>query len=121
MAEILLFHVSEDKRIKIEKLCKEEGIRVILVDKEEYGETLGSLGGIQGFRKNGKPYQGKELPSDMMVFSGMESGKLDIFLQKYKAAQIAPIPLKAMITMYNVNWDAKKLYEELCEEHQALN
>ena len=91
---ILLFHVSTEKEQKIREMCK----------------TL-------GFKKENTMYQGSELPAEMLVFSGMDSDQVDVFLKTYRESHLAPIGCKAILTPDNVFWTADQLFRELLQEH----
>lgn len=114
---ILLFHVEQQKKNRIEAICKLQGIRLLEVDRKRYEESLGALAGIEGIPKMGKVYEGAEFPMEMMVFSGIDSEGLDAFLKAYREAGITPIGLKAVITPHNIFWSAAQLYGELLKEH----
>ncbi len=119
-ARILLFHTEPGKAKQIEALCRTLRIQVIKVKPSSYGQKLGYLAGITGFSREQITYTGAEFPSEMMVFSGMDSDRLDEFLAAYKRASISPIGLKAILTPHNVNWSAEALYRELFKEHNSL-
>jgi len=117
-AHILLFHVDPVKSSRIESLCQNLGIRTSRIKHSLYSQKLGFLAGIPGFPKENTAYSGLDFQSEMMVFSGMDSDKLDCFLAEYKKASISPIGLKAVITPHNIFWSAEDLYKELFKEHQ---
>lgn len=119
--KVLLFQVKKEKQKQIKSLCKELDIEVVVVDYRQYGESLGVIAGIQGIPRSKKVYQGEEFPMEMMVFVGMQSEFLDIFLQKYRELHIEPIGLKAILTPTNVFWNAAQLYQELLKEHMSFN
>lgn len=119
--KILLFQVEKDKKKQIVAVCKALDIQPVIVPRGQYEETLGALAGIDGFTLSGKGYAGEPFHTDMMVFSGIPSDALDVFLQEYKAAGIAPIPLKAVLTPHNIFWNVRQLYEELQKEHAAFD
>ena len=56
----------------------------------------------------------------MLVFSGLTSDDIDEFLASYKKSMLPPINLKAVITMYNINWTPEALYSELLKEHMKM-
>lgn len=117
-ARILLFHTKPEKAKQIEALCRKLHIQVIRIKPSSYGQKLGYLAGITGFHRESATYTGAEFPSEMMVFSGMDSDRLDVFLEEYKKASIAPIGLKAILTPHNIHWSAEALYREIFQEHQ---
>jgi hypothetical protein len=118
--KVLLFHVAAEKEKQIHTLCKSMQIQIIVIKKELYDNTLGALAGITGMKLSGKKYTGEEFPTDMMIFSGIPSDELDMFLKKYREAMIVPIPLKAVLTPTNINWKAGDLYQELLREHLSF-
>ena len=118
-AHILLFHVEQRKAGQIESVCQSLGIRISKIKPSSYSQKLGYLAGISGFNRRNTVYSGSDFPSEMMVFSGMDSGMLDHFLEEYKKASIPPIGLKAVLTPHNIFWSAKELYQELFKEHQT--
>lgn len=119
-AHILLFRVEKNKIKQIETLCRSLHIRITIVKSDSYLQTLGYLARITGFKRSSAVYTGPEFPSEMMIFSGMDSERLDEFLAAYIDAAIPPIGLKAIITPNNIHWNASMLYKELFKEHQQF-
>ena len=115
--KILLFSVAAQKVEKIKVLCKTLGISVQQVEKSDYGQKLGAIAGITGFKKDGSRYSGADFPAELLVFSGINSSQMDIFLAEYKKAGIEPIGCKAIVTPDNVFWSADKLFREIFREH----
>lgn len=118
--KVLLFQVEKEKKKQIVALCRTLEITPVIISRGQYEESLGALAGIDGFTLSGKGYGGPPLDTDMMVFSGISSDALDIFLKEYKRAEIAPIPLKAVLTKHNIFWNARQLYDELYKEHTQI-
>lgn len=114
MGKILLFAVNVMKANQIMGICKRLNHTVLVIPRADYGKPLGVLAGMAG-KKNSTIYSGEEFADEMVVFSGIDSEALDIFLDEYKKAGIAPIQRKAVITPFNVGWTAEKLYKELTE------
>lgn len=115
--KVLLFNVGMIKEGQIFNICKSLNIIPVKIKVEQYSECLGYLAGIKGIKSNGRVYNGMAFPKEMMVFSGINSEELDIFLNKYNEAGIEKINLKAVITPFNVNWTGEMLYKELVKEH----
>ncbi len=134
-SKILLFRVAPAKTVQIKALCQSLKIQVLTIRHDQYHRPLGQLAGIKGFASPAPattriqrsvstsadtfgPLPGIGIPrTELMVFCGFSSDALDAFLEAYKQAQIAPIPLKAVITPANIGWDAHTLYTELLKEH----
>ncbi len=117
---ILLFGIYGEKLKQIKNLCRTLDILVFSIKRKQYEEKLGVLAGIVGMKKNNKVYMGQELPGEMMVFSGVDSDELDVFLERYKAAGIEPVGLKAVLTPVNVNWTPEELFRELVKEKEEM-
>lgn len=119
--KILLFHIDAEKAKQIEGICRSLKIQTVKVKPSSYNQQLGYLAGITGFNRKNETYNGTDFPTEMMVFSGMDSDLVDMFLAKYKEASIPPIGLKAIVTQHNVFWTAEELYRELWKEHNKMN
>ena len=123
--KVLLFHVSGEKASQIKELCNKMQITVVPVKDSMWGQSLGSLAGIKGIAQSSPgssavPLSLAGASMEMMVFSGIPSNELDAFLANYREAGIPMIPLKAIITPYNIFWNAAQLYQELQKEHSQL-
>jgi len=114
---ILEFRLDPDKHDAVKDICGRLGIRLIAAARKDYGQKIGALAGIKGFSRDGKVYSGPELPAEMLVFSGMNSEQVDVFLAEYKKSGTAPIGLKAVVTPDNVFWSVDELFRELMREH----
>ena len=66
--KILLFSVAAQKVEKIKALCKNLGISVQQVEKSDYGQKLGAIAGITGFKKDGSRYSGADFPAELLVY-----------------------------------------------------
>lgn len=119
-SRVLLFHIESSKAKQIEAICRSLKIQTHKIKPSSYSQKLGYLAGISGFNRENVTYTGSDFPTEMMIFSGMDSDMVDIFLTKYKEASIPPIGLKAIVTPHNIFWSATDLYKELFKEHQSL-
>lgn len=122
--QILCFSVEHKKETRIQDVCRKLGIQTKTVSGEQYGCALGYLAGIPGIPVigqdedfQGRPPLSSPFMAEMLVFSGINSDELDVFLEAYKDAGIPPVPLKAILTPTNVFWSAHKLYRVLWAEH----
>ena len=120
MADILMFGLKKEKYSAVCTVAKKIGANVTDIARKDYGQKIGALAGIQGFSKEGKIYSGPDFVTEMIVFSGMNPQQMDTFLAEYKATGEQPIPLKAIITSYNISWTADALFRELMKEHLQL-
>ena len=118
---ILIFQLQEEKEDAIAAICKSLEIKLKEVPVKDYTQKLGCLAGVKGFPREKTVYDGAPFPIEMLVFSGMDSKQVDVFLAEYKKSGLPTIGLKAVITPHNVVWTAKELFCELMKEHLALH
>lgn len=119
-AKVLLFHVEKTKQRQIADLCRKLKIESIIVPKRQYGESLGALAGIPGIPRKNIVCDQTELSGEMLVFSGIDSEALDVFLEKYRESGIEPVALKAVVTPHNIFWNVPALFEELVRENKSF-
>ncbi len=77
--KILLFSVAAQKVEKIKALCKNLGISVQQVEKSDYGQKLGAIAGITGFKKDGSRYSGADFPAELLFFQALIRHKWTFF------------------------------------------
>ena len=114
---ILLFNINIFKQSSIIALCNELGIDAIPVPSAQMGNTIVNI--FSGKTSAKEP--SLKFDDEMMVFCGLSSEQLDLFLTSYIKKNIQPIPLKAVLTQFNANWTPYRLCSELKKEHNALN
>lgn len=120
MADILTFGLKKEKYSAVCAVAKKIGANVTGVARKDYGQKIGAIAGIQGFSKDRTTYTGPDFMAEMIVFSGLNQQQMDTFLAEYKATGEQPVPLKAIITPYNISWTADALFRELMKEHLRL-
>lgn len=120
MADILTFGLKKEKYSAVCAVAKKIGANVTDVARKDYGQKIGAIAGIQGFAKDRTTYTGPDFMAEMIVFSSLNQQQMDTFLAEYKATGEQPVPLKAIITPYNISWTADALFRELMKEHLRL-
>lgn len=118
---ILLFELKENKLEKLLEICNILGITTRQIQPKDYRQKMGYLAGIRGFSREHAVYSGGALPTEMLVFSGMDSDQVDSFLAAYRESELEPIALKAQLTPHNVRWTPRELFSELMKEHLAFS
>lgn len=126
-ASVLLFEMTADRTRQIRKLCRELDISVVCVSAKDYVLSLGELAEIDGFRQKNMSISAnkdimerlpvKGITEEMLVMSGMDSQRIDTFLEAWKKAGLAPVALKAVLTPGNIFWNPHRLFSELNREH----
>lgn len=96
------------------------GIRVRIVEPEQYLQSIGFLAGNKAFAESPEAYDGAGFEEPMMVMAGFSERKLDLFLTEMRRKKVPPIALKAIVTTQNQAWNSLQLYRELKEEHEKM-
>lgn len=118
---VLLYEINgRERERKLKLILVKLGMRIKLVQKEEYLEPLSYLAKIKGSESNGKKYEGELLGDEMMVLIGFSSGRIDALLSEIRKARLDRVDLKAVLTDYNKAWNSLELHEELKGEHEAM-
>ena len=96
-------------------------LRVLLRDvrPDEYGLTLNDLCGLETGGEN-VPCE-ETFPDEMLVMAGFTPMLMNQLLQTFRQMKIPPVPLKAMLTETNGQWDSCRLYREISAEHEAMS
>ena len=118
---VLLYEINgKDRERKLKLILVKLGIRIKLVQKEEYLEPLAYLAKLKESESGGEVYEGKLLGDEMMVLVGFSSGRIDALLSEIRKAKLDRINLKAVLTDYNKEWNSIQLCDELKKEHEAM-
>lgn len=122
---ILLYNFEDKKRKnKIRAFCNMQGIRVRIVEKEEYDKTIGELMENESqtepeFSKEaGGQEESIDFDEEMLVMCRL-GRKMDLLLG-YLRREKMRIPLKAVLTPVNQIWDSVRLYREIRAEHEQM-
>lgn len=118
---VLLYEIDgREREKKLKLILVKLGIRIKLVQKEEYLEPLSYLAKLKESESRKEKYEGEPLGEEMMVLVGFSSGRIDAFLSEIRKARLDRVDLKAVLTDYNKEWNSLELYKELKEEHEAM-
>lgn len=119
---ILLFHIPDKQTLlKIEMALFPLRVRMKHVKQEDYHQPLGVLAGIKDAVPAEGTYRGGELPDTMIVFAFFEDKRLDQALAALRKSGAGPLPYKAILTPTNQFWTAHECFEEIRQEHEAMN
>lgn len=115
MEKILLFQSNQATAIR--KLVAPLKIKVVEVNPEQYGHTLGC---IAGFTKEEEliKFEGQLPQESLLVFCYVSSKKLDQVLSKMRTHKI-PMSYKAILTPVNMTWQVSHMYLEMEKEKKA--
>lgn len=130
MTDLIMYKINEPSKEKqVVNLCRKLGLKTRKLKDSDAKITVGTLTGNGKINAsldnqmlntaNQNVPTGYSLP-ELIVFSGLKDNKLDEFLAEYKKMGIAPIGLKAVVTIHNVNWTMYELAEELIRERISI-
>lgn len=111
---------------KLHRVAIRLGILCKVVEENQTEEVLGSLLKLPGFGEISMETETEAekekapLTRQAMIMYGFTQRRLDEFLQSMRKAGLPVIPLKAVVTPYNVTWTFRALYEELEREEAAF-
>lgn len=117
-AVLLCYNLAPEKAQKIRLAAMRLKIRVRPVSREEYGQTLAALCGME--ETADAAYSGAGFEDEMLVMVNFPAGMMNTFLGLFKRMGIAPVALKAILTPTNAQWDSEKLHAEIASEHEAM-
>lgn len=111
-----MYNCSGPEFSKLRQIFAMLRLRMRVVEPDRYHLSLGELS--QG--KGGPGEEQAPLPEAMLVFCGLPQALLNQVLEVIRVAQLPPIPLKAVMTAVNQEWNTLQLHQELCKERQAV-
>ena len=114
---VLMYNCSGEEFSKLKQIFAMLRLRMRPVEPERYHVPLGDLAVGRG-----EPGPAAEPISEaMLVFCGMGQALLNQVLEVIRVAKLPPIPLRAVLTESNLNWDTRQLHEELLKEREAIS
>lgn len=129
-------NIAKEKQLK--ELCNRLNIQTKRLNSKDTDKALAILAGVSTKAsndmhaniKNGNIKTGSNLSAksgnmpmilpEIIIFSGITDEELDTFLKEYKSMNIAPVRLKAILTIYNINWTLGELISELIKESNSF-
>jgi hypothetical protein len=114
---VLLYNCSGPEFSKLRQIFAMLRLRMHPVTPDRYHIALKDLALGRGEPSNEPP---EAIPERMLVFCAMNGAFLNQVLEVIRAAQLPPIPMKAVLTTTNQDWDSLKLYEEMQKEREAI-
>lgn len=113
---VLTYGIVDSTLTMLSDICKDYSISVRPVMPSELDVKVSNL--LKITQLNIEEYPIGTTPC--MVISGLDSSIMDSFLDNIKSVGIN-IPIKAMVTPSNQNWNFRHLLEEISLEHERLS
>ena len=119
-ATVLTFNLPVDVHARIRGLAVALGIRVKAVPPESFATPLGAMLGIPTTGPTDIRTEAGGFSDPMLLMCNLNEAQFNRFLQLLRGPGLSRIPLKAVLTPYNVGWNALQLHAELSREHEAI-
>ena len=113
---VLLYNCSGPEFSKLRQIFAMLRLRMRAVNPDQYHLTLAEL--AEGKGETGEPQE--PIQEAMLVFCGLGDAFPNQVLQVIRVAKLPPIPLKAVLTPTNREWNTLQLREELLREREAI-
>jgi len=120
--KVLLYSEDEMKAATIRRLCDELHISFMRLNRSDLGSMVISLvsPAIDPIKSKKTSVPALYAQPEIMIMSGFEDKKLDVYLAAYRSKAIEPVELKAVLTPYNCMWSVYELTQELEKENAAV-
>ena len=115
---LLCIQMEPARQMRIAFTAMSLGIRVIHVSKEQWGQSLASLCGLEPAKKESVPIP--KVEKEMLVMAFFPDQLLDAFLKSLRAGG-QTVQLKAVLTPTNQHWNCGQLYWNLSQEAEHIN
>ena len=80
MGMLLAYELEKGTERELKSLAAALGHQVKMVSSSNYGEPLGYVAGITGFKKTNAKDTGEKIGSEMLIFCGLDSEVMDALL-----------------------------------------
>ena len=119
---ILIYNLTDRKRKnKIQAFCGMHGIRVKSVSKDDYSRPIRTLfeasPEVQNDDNKDEPLE--SFGDEMLVMCQL-GRQMDLLLNYLRKEKVR-IPLKAVLTPVNQEWNSVRLYQEIKSEHEQMS
>lgn len=118
---VYFYNFNSERGRQIRMLCLTLGLKIRVVDRAQYKETIGAIAGVPGYSLSGEIYEGEGFEDEMLILKGFTGGMLDSFLHGFRKMKIQPVALKAVLTEANCGWNSLELHDELVKEHESMH
>ena len=115
--QTLVYNLDKKKEGALRILCLKLNIRVTSVPADRFGEPVGALAGV--LPKTDETFSGEPFRDEMLVMIGFGEKMFNALLQNLRSMHIF-IPLKAVLTPTNAQWNSVQLHDELVRERESM-
>ena len=115
---IYFYNLSDAQKNGLHAVCQKLKILPVPVSSTHYNQPLGALVGLEQLQP--LPDCTEQLPAPMLLMVAFSQELLDRFLNQMRADGVTPIAYKAVLTPHNLHWSSLMLFQQLQQEHQAM-
>ena len=116
---ILMYNLDNPRKLKILMICGQLKIKARSVAVSDYAQPIGALAGLRS--RTDAVYSGTGFPEEMLLMANFSGALLNGFLNAMRQNRLPGIPLKAVLTDANADWDSVRLHDEILREHIAMH
>lgn len=117
--QILMYNLDNPRKLKILMICGQLKIKARSVAVSDYAQPIGALAGLRS--RTDAVYSGTGFPEEMLLMANFSGTLLNGFLNAMRQNRLPGIPLKAVLTEANADWDSVRLHDEILREHIAMH
>lgn len=117
--QILMYNLDNPRKLKILMICGQLKIKARSVAVSDYAQPIGALAGLRS--RTDAVYSGTGFPEEMLLMVNFSGALLNGFLNAMRQNRLPGIPLKAVLTEANADWDSVRLHDEILREHIAMH
>lgn len=116
---LLEYNLDNAQKLKLHFICAQLKIVLRSVPKSDYNQPVGALAGLSPRRENPEACGG--FSDEMLVMANFTGALLNAFLNAMRQAKMPSVPLKAVVTPSNAEWNSVRLHDEIRAEHEAMH
>lgn len=117
---ILIYHLADDIRAKIEDIAKDLDIVIREIPDDQIHQKMGYLLQLEGYDVQEKNLLLAPMGQTFVFFALNHDEQLDMLLQLFRMKGIPHIPYKAILTKYNADYTFVQLYQSVANEYQQF-
>ena len=94
MKRLMTVNLAPEQKSAVQDICSDIGAECVDIQRKHYGMKVGSLCDTADISGCGdETGQTEDLSMDMLIFDGVSSKELDIFLERYKKTGLPAVRL----------------------------
>lgn len=116
----LFYNFSDDKLRRAKFALMPLKIAAKGVEKQNFNQPVGYLVGIKGIEPQTETYSSSGFDDEMLVMYNFVGKDIEQLIKALARYGVGTIPLKAVVTPVNKDWDSVRLYNAISAEHEAM-